>query len=133
MCALPPPEESCEEGEFQCGVSKGCVPKEDLCDLADDCGDSTDETTDCESFTKMDFENPEEPFGFFVQNSETPTFKWKRGNGTTSNEGTGPPFDHTWFDPTGHYLFIPSNEHEANEKAWLISPQMTASEGKLIG
>ena len=96
------------------------------CDLADDCGDFSDEQLlECEQFTMMSFEDADQPFGFFVQTSETAQFQWSRGtlilfilditrynhdvgNGTTGQEGTGPPFDHTHFTPEGHYLYIAS-------------------------
>ena len=44
-CALLPPEASCPETEFHCEISKSCVPKSDLCDFADNCGDNSDESS----------------------------------------------------------------------------------------
>ena len=50
------------------------------CDLADDCGDFSDEQLlECEQFTMMSFEDADQPFGFFVQTSETAQFQWSRG------------------------------------------------------
>ena len=50
------------------------------CDLADDCGDFSDEQLpECERFTMMSFEDADQPFGFFVQTSETAQFQWSRG------------------------------------------------------
>lgn len=132
-CALPPKQESCGEDQFQCSIGKGCIAMTDRCDLADNCGDLSDEVIDCDNFTKSDFENPSEPFGIFTQVDETPNFKWKLGNGTTSQDGTGPPFDHTHFNPMGHYLYIDSKLQNANDKAWLSSPIISSDESQPEG
>jgi len=43
-CALPPPELSCEgPGRFWCRDTKACIDRLLVCDLVDDCGDSSDE------------------------------------------------------------------------------------------
>ena len=34
------------------------------------------------------------------------------GKGSDNNNGVGPAFDHTLFDPTGHYLYITMDEHD---------------------
>ena len=54
----------------------------------------------------------------------------------------GPPFDHTYFNPYGHYLYVAMNEHEVNilllpliayslcqtnDTARIVSPQLTAA------
>ena len=127
-CALPPVQESCSDEEFHCTLNKGCIPLTDKCDLADNCGDLSDEFLECDNFTQINFEDPDEPYGFFSHISETAQFEWKVGNGTTSQEGTGPPFDHTHFNPLGHYLFIDSKQQNANDRALLSSPILEADE-----
>ena len=127
-CANPPPHDSCPETEFHCTIYKGCVPMSEKCDLADNCGDYSDEEIGCENFTMINFENPDTPFGFFTQVHESSQFEWKRGNGTTLAMGTGPPFDHTHFNPSGHYLYIESSEQTANDKAFLMSPLLRTDE-----
>jgi len=126
-CALPARQDECGEEAFHCTVSGACVQKEKLCDYADDCGDLSDEVGEqCMTFTRIDFENSENPLGFFQQHSENADFKWKLGQGSDSlDDGVGPPFDHTMADPTGHYLFVDVNEHEANNKARILSPNIT--------
>jgi hypothetical protein len=48
-CGQKPPEQECANGFFHCTVSKACVPNDQLCDLQDDCGDSSDEEAmECE-------------------------------------------------------------------------------------
>ena len=98
--------------------------RQQQCDLNDDCGDLSDENglyCDQNSFYQNNFENDVKPFGMF----ETPApsnLRWQRKKGRTANNGTGPPFDHTTFDNTGHYLFVDSStEVEGSEKAELVS------------
>ena len=48
-CGQKPQEQECANGFFHCTVSKACVPNDQLCDLQDDCGDSSDEEAmECE-------------------------------------------------------------------------------------
>ena len=39
--------------------------------------------------------------GFFEDYDPQSFTKWVRGNGSTQNKNTGPPFDHTLFNPEG--------------------------------
>jgi len=124
-CAPPPAQDTCLDDEIHCALSRGCVFKTKLCDYQDDCGDNSDEHDGCEEYTRTDFEDPDQPFGFLIQGEdgfEPGDFQWQRGNGTTNNKGTGPPFDHTTFGPDGHYLYIPSELGTIGDYAWLRSP-----------
>ena len=105
-CGRKPAEDECPNGFFHCVVSKACVPLDQLCDLTDQCGDNSDEEVEqCHTTVKETFENDEEPLGVFTQNSDHADFEWSRGSGQ-GVIAAGPPFDHTTFDDTGHYLFI---------------------------
>ena len=121
-CAPPPPQEECQlEVQFHCEVTQGCIPKTKLCDLQDDCGDNSDEVQECEKYHRQDFEDPDKPLGFFTQDNGD-DFRWQSFNGSSGYRGTGPPFDHTRFDPKGHYLMIPSLLGLPGDFAWLWSP-----------
>lgn len=124
-CALPPAEEDCQENEYHCAITKACVHDDYLCDFADDCGDESDEAIgvqDCLSYTRMNFEDPINPWGFFNESEESLNgFNWSRGNGSFE-VATGPSFDHTTFAPIGHYLYIDSTLHEAHEVAQITTP-----------
>ena len=100
-----------------------------LCDLSDDCGDLTDEQVpDCDDAIPEDFESgqdgDETRIGIFTQDSPEANFLWKRGSGRSLPSSTGPPFDHTFFAPNGHYAFIRSSEQNKDEKARLVSPAL---------
>ena len=130
-CMTPlPVEGNCSashEPNFHCTISKACITSSLLCDYQDDCGDNSDEVFEgCSSYLRSDFEDPHQPFGFFTQ--EAGGLQWDWGNGTTTNEGTGPPFDHTLFSPYGHYLYIGSKKGNAGEQAKLWSPPLTKSQ-----
>ena len=119
-CAVKSGQESCYENEFHCEISKACVFKTELCDFSDNCGDNSDEDQEvCKEYISTNFEDSSLPFGFFKQDHPSADFEWSRGNGTTVNKHTGPPFDHTIFSPEGHYLFIASENHNPNDRAYL--------------
>ena len=121
-CAPPPPQDECQLSvQFQCEVTHGCIPKTKICDLQDDCGDNSDEVEGCLKYHPQDFEDPENPLGFFTQD-QGDDFRWGSFNGSTGYRGTGPAFDHTFFQPKGHYLMIPSLLGLPGDFAWLWTP-----------
>ena len=82
------------------------------------------------SFRQTNFELPDQPFGMF----EPPgmgLLLWQTGTGETGNKGTGPAFDHTIGDSTGHYLFIDSSESTVapTVRAELVSKPLKAGQG----
>ena len=138
-CELPRPEDQCGDNKpVRCAnnvmkhvnnsddsnVVQVCIERGQQCDLTDDCGDLSDEDgLFCgeNSFLQTNFENNEKPFGIFEQPAPG-MFRWERGQGRTDNKGTGPPFDHTTWDNTGHYMYIDSSSTvEQGEKAELVS------------
>ena len=125
-CAKPQPEETCLADEYHCQDSRACVSQDMLCDFADNCGDESDEDLDyqdCAQYTRINFEDPLNPWGFFNETETSESFKWQRGNGSII-AGTGPPFDHTTFGPMGHYLYINSSQGSPHDIAWLTSPTL---------
>ena len=132
-CAPPPPQEQCQlSSQFHCEVTKGCIPNLKLCDLQDDCGDNSDEVQECEKYWRVDFEDPENPFGYFTPGdkglfSTSGDFMWGNYNGSSGYRGTGPPFDHTRFDFYGHYLMVPSELGLPGDASWLWSPMISAT------
>lgn len=129
-CEQKPAEDQCSEGFFHCKTSKACVPNDQLCDLADQCGDNSDEELEiCAETIHDTFEHDFDPLGIFTHNEDHSDFMWNRGAGI--DEGsltTGPPFDHTTFGPSGHYLFIRSSEHNKDERAQLITKPFKGNE-----
>ena len=138
-CRTPlPVEGDCPAGEepyFHCTISKACVQSTFLCDYQDDCGDNSDEMPDggagCRNYSRSNFEDPDHPLGMFTQGEEgypPKDFQWVRANGSTLNDGTGPPFDHTIFSRYGHYLYIGSEKGAPGDFAWLWSPILEANQ-----
>ena len=113
--------------------NQACIDSDKVCDLSDDCGDLSDETgSDCEKFIKETFEDEgDDPtnLGIFTQDSLNATFKWLRGAGRSQNLSTGPPFDHTTFNPTGNYAYILSSARTKDDVAVLVSPHFKVPEG----
>ena len=65
-CAKPQPEENCLPEEYHCQYTRACVSRDMLCDFADDCGDQSDEdmeTQGCDQYTRINFEDPLNPWG----------------------------------------------------------------------
>ena len=46
--------------------------------------------------------------------------KWARASGRGVNRGTGPPFDHTTFSPSGHYLYLDSSLGDPDSEAAIV-------------
>ena len=131
-CYKPLPEETCLPDEYHCETSRACVAKDLLCDYADNCGDESDEemeTQHCGDYTRTNFEDPLNPWGFFNETETSQDFKWQRGNGSII-AGTGPPFDHTTFEPFGHYLYINSSQGSSHALAWLTTPSLQAAQAE---
>ena len=80
-----------------------CVASDKICNLVDDCGDSSDETVGgvCFGYIGCDFENNShrfvdtniDPCNFTQDNSDN--FDWTLNYGWTPSYNTGPTRDHT--------------------------------------
>ena len=110
----------CLAGQFTCS-NHVCVGTDKVCDMSDDCGDGSDESN-CAQYLQTNYEvglgqyfkqgvdGTDDDFGWML----APSYR---------NESVypGPPFDHTREDMVGKYLYIDSNMHERNSKAWLMT------------
>nr|XP_039272221.1 MAM and LDL-receptor class A domain-containing protein 2-like [Styela clava] len=100
-CALPIPQTSCSSDEYRCG-NGACIPSAYVCDLTDNCGDGTDESS-CSQYTTCDFEQ-DFCTGY---NSGDGDFDWEwRSADQTHTTGTGPSRDHTTNTDTGYFLYM---------------------------
>ena len=77
-----------------------------------------------QDYTRINFEDPLHPWGFFNETEQSQDFKWLRGHGQSVVPGSGPPYDHTLFSPLGNYLYIDSGQQEAGQVAWLTTPPL---------
>ena len=108
---------------FRCNNNRNyCYSEAQTCDLTNDCGDNTDETSctnvRCNFDTNLcNWKN--------VQGEDD--FDWTRNRGSTGSYGTGPSTDHT--TGTGYYMFIEVTGQQQGDKAWLVSPPMAAPTG----
>ncbi|GFN85250.1 MAM and LDL-receptor class a domain-containing protein 2-like [Plakobranchus ocellatus] len=120
-CDFPQPGVSCTaRNTFKCG-NGACVSSSQVCNFADDCGDSSDEDDQlCSSYHKCNFETD---LCDWMQEQFNDEFDYSRHSGPSSSMNTGPNFDHTTLLPTGHYLYIEaSSPRIPGDKAWLVSP-----------
>ena len=105
-------------------LCQACIKQQQQCDLSYDCADDSDELglyCDEHSYLQSTFEDEDKPFGEF-EPSAPGLLLWERGSGHSSNRGTGPAFDHTSLDNSGHYLYIDSSKAVSEgEKAELLS------------
>lgn len=131
LCDIPTPKpEPCQDNWFKCRRTEICINPSYLCDLQDDCGDGSDEDIDlhCSNAIINSFEKS---FGIFetgIGIGPNVTFGWSQGSGATVSRDTGPAFDHTFFDASGHYLYIDSLQQMPGDKAWLVSKPFRAGE-----
>jgi hypothetical protein len=50
-CGFPKPQASCYSWQHQC-LNRACVSSNRKCDMTDDCGDNSDETSNCAYYTR---------------------------------------------------------------------------------
>ncbi|MPC07725.1 MAM and LDL-receptor class A domain-containing protein 1 [Portunus trituberculatus] len=116
-----PSEDTCLGGEYHCSKTKVCINENRLCDLSDDCGADEDEALlMCRSYHKLNLEN-DGWLSWFSQDTENDDLNWIMGSGSTPTKGTGPNFDHTTSDGSGHYLYVESSVSGGGKVARLIT------------
>ncbi|KAH3887722.1 hypothetical protein DPMN_011741 [Dreissena polymorpha] len=109
---------TCNADQFSCGNSV-CVGNNLLCDFSNDCGDGSDEASCSNYVERCSFERD---ICNWVQD-DSDDFNWSLGAGSTATTGTGPSYDHTFGNTTGHYIFIESSSpQQFNDKARIVSP-----------
>ncbi|XP_071839703.1 MAM and LDL-receptor class A domain-containing protein 2-like [Apostichopus japonicus] len=119
-CALPNPSTtSCFTSQFRCdnGV---CIDKEYLCDMADNCGDASDENTAYCSSQGYNLCTFEDDLCQWSQESQLDEIDWSWFKGPTSNFNGGPSRDHTTGTYEGYFLFLDISSYIG--RAQLVSP-----------
>ncbi|XP_033751986.1 MAM and LDL-receptor class A domain-containing protein 1-like [Pecten maximus] len=116
-CNFPAIQKTCSANQARC-TRGSCVPKTDLCDFSDDCGDSSDEQS-CSAYpARCDFETS---ICSWTQD-KSDNFDWTRANDHTASYGTGPSRDHTRGTAAGYYMYIESSRpRKPGDKARLLS------------
>ncbi|XP_069815135.1 MAM and LDL-receptor class A domain-containing protein 1 [Dendropsophus ebraccatus] len=113
-------DKPCTSEEFMCS-NKYCIPKKNMCDLANDCSDNSDEDHYlCNSYLgRCHFE-----FDLCDwKQSQIDNFDWSMRSGSTPTVGTGPVTDHTMQNPSGSYIFIEGSfPHLPGQRAKLTGP-----------
>ena len=125
-CPMPRPtkEECPAEKSYRC-ENNVCIEFRQVCDFVDDCGDRSDEIDQycIDNYIMENFEDDSNSTFFGLFHEEPGDFlHWQRQSGRTPNAHTGPSFDHTTFNSTGHYLYLDSNKMvNTEERALLVS------------
>ncbi|KAI8780792.1 MAM and LDL-receptor class A domain-containing protein 2, partial [Biomphalaria glabrata] len=121
-CAKPTPG-TCST-QFRC-LNQVCIDPIYKCDLNDDCGDASDESTSlCSSANQCTFES-----GLCSWTQDTQDdLNWQIHQGPTSTPSTGPSVDHTTGLDTGHFIYLEtSSPSKQGQKARLLSPVISAT------
>ncbi|CAF5182334.1 unnamed protein product, partial [Rotaria magnacalcarata] len=104
-CHLPPIVNASQcpvADRFQCARGS-CIPKAHICDMTDDCGDHSDESSRlCASYQTCTFDIS---FCDWIHDNST-QFKWELHRGPSPSDETGPNRDHSTGYATGQYAFI---------------------------
>ncbi|CAB4000024.1 MAM and LDL-receptor class A domain-containing 2 [Paramuricea clavata] len=99
-----------------------CYSEAQTCDLTNDCGDNTDETS-CTNI-RCNFDSG---LCKWRNVKGEDNFDWTRNQGSTGSFGTGPSTDHT--TGKGYYMYIEVSGKRQGDKAWLVSSPMAAPSG----
>ena len=111
---------TCASDEFRCNRT-ACIPKANVCDLVDDCGDRSDELN-CTGFTMCDFEDSICEW----REEREAAVTWELATGQRPLEHTGPSRDHTIGLSSGNYLVMRASQGKQDDKARIYSPVITS-------
>ncbi|CAF0808194.1 unnamed protein product, partial [Brachionus calyciflorus] len=90
--------------KFKCN-SNHCIESSMICDLSNDCCDSSDESlTTCADFYRCNFES--DLCAFKISNESDIFWKRVRANSFTQNNMNNPLLDHSMQTSQGHYLIL---------------------------
>ena len=118
QAAVPPAK--CSNFEFQCHKSGACIPIGNVCDLADDCGDGSDEAN-CDAYTMCDFEAESGLCDW--RHEDVYSSRWQLSKASRLHH-VAPYRDHTTGLATGGLLLLSS----ANKRTlWIDSPSRLVS------
>lgn len=122
-CAPPPLCGAVNDtGKFSCANSH-CVSEDKICDLTDDCGDSSDEVVNglCTDFIGCSFEDYDFDPCNMTQDKSSDDFDWSYNFHYSPSYNTGPTRDHTLGTWRGHYYYIEASNKKPGSRARLIS------------
>lgn len=110
-CGHPDTLIECESADhFNCGNLR-CVPKDRVCDWADDCGDGSDER-DCNAHTgfRCSFESKKHSDCGLNLTDHQSGHEWHRYQAINTRNFIGPGVDHTLATESGHFVMITEDE-----------------------
>ncbi|CAI9739540.1 and LDL-receptor class A domain-containing 2 [Octopus vulgaris] len=129
------PPVKCELGLTPCSSNTQCIQDNWFCDEVADCRDGSDENqvkcgwNDTEPTPEpkfpngielnCNFENPDRRLCNYQASNGS--YTWSIQQGATLTDSTGPQFDHSYQDQTGHYIFTESTYGSFNDITSLVS------------
>ncbi|KAK2181823.1 hypothetical protein NP493_380g01002 [Ridgeia piscesae] len=132
LMTVQPPEvtNNCSPTETQCNNAR-CVRTSSWCDGVDDCGDFTDELH-CGQESDLDCDFEDGSTCGYQQDTETSHFEWMLQTAVSPSGETGPYWDHTRKNASGHYLLAEASGRYYLDRARLISPQATSNQDQCL-
>lgn len=106
--------DKCSTTQLKCQSNKisVCIPLSRVCDLVVDCDDAADELLNCDKIPNggvCDFENNENGWCGWHDPGKS-MLTWSRHSGASPTQDTGPSYDHTFQNMSGHYMLVNMNQ-----------------------